>query len=63
MEARDVVILDEDLIPGIATEGKTVFHEVKNELVSIVEVKRQIGHGSPDSTREPCWGFAMCSHK
>jgi hypothetical protein len=44
VEARDVAVVDDDVILGITTYGKTVFENVEDEFISVVEIKSQIGH-------------------
>ncbi len=46
METGDPFVFDQDFVSSIAPEAEPIFDQVENELVSVVEIKRQIGHGT-----------------
>jgi hypothetical protein len=44
VEARNVTVVDNDIVLGITTYGKTFFEDVEDKFISVVENKSQIGH-------------------
>ena len=44
VEARDVGVVDDDVIAGVTTDGKTRFEDIEDEFITIVEIEGQIRH-------------------
>ena len=44
MKSRNLTVVDDDVVSGIATNGEPVFQEIEDKLVTIVEIERQIRH-------------------
>lgn len=59
MEAGDPFVFDQDFVSSIAPEAEPIFDQVENELVSVVEIERQIGHGTLGFAKEPILGCEL----
>lgn len=63
METGDPLVFDQDFVSSIAPEAEPIFDKVENELVSVVEIERQIGHGTPGLWKEAHFGLQACVTK
>lgn len=63
MEAGDPLVFDQDFVSSVAPEAEPIFDQVENELVSVVEIERQIGHGTLGYAKKPIFGLRACLMK
>lgn len=59
MKAGDSLVFDQDFVSSVAPEAEPIFDQVENELVSVVEIKRQIGHGTLGYAKKPILGCEL----